>query len=240
MHTWLISTGIQAQTTDDGDMLMPMSTTEPEADYGSGESGIGSGASGSGMDLMPETILCSNPIQTLSVSLFDSISFALESFQCVLLVTPLLDTNTSEENEPSLLFIVTLPDSNKLYVPQDDPDPPFIDHFDVGVHFIAISACRGMGVSCDSTQIFVIGNVTISIDSYQRRLFPYGEVMDDEYFRNVLDGAVSIVVPNTIPFWSRYYHTLYVSLDYGCLECDNYLYIFVYVIPYRASLGEIS
>ena len=208
-------------------MLMPLPTSEPDEDILDNGSGFGSGASGSGMDLMPETILCSNPTESLSVSLFDSISSAMGAFQCILLVTPMLDTNTSETIEPSLLFIVTLQGGNKLYIPQDDPDPPFIDFLDVGIHNVAVSACRGTGVSCDSMQIFEIGNVTININSYQRRLFPFGDVLNDDSFRNVLDGAVPIVIPETIPFWSRYYHTIYVSTD--VCACH---YTRMYVNPY--------
>lgn len=198
-----------AETSGDG-LLMPMSTSELDPDS-SGFGQSGSGMSGSGMELIPEHIICSNPVQTLQVSLFDSIYSSLSTLECMLMSIPDLNTNSSNDREPALIFIIDLPNESDLFVTQHDLNEPFIDHFDTGTYTITITACSGVDFACDQMGLVELGNITFVIGTHQRRLFPYGETIGDESFRDVLDGAVEIPLSKTIPFWSSYYNKIYVS-----------------------------
>lgn len=93
---------------------------------------------------------------------------------------------------------------------------PVVSLFGVGLRSVnvSISVCeqsRGGVDACDAiSMIENVGNVTILVQPSTTRLFPYGAVTGDQSFRGILDGAVAIYPPESIPFYANYYRSLYV------------------------------
>ena len=53
--------------------------------------------------------------------------------------------------------------------------------------------------------------MTLRIQNHPGRLFPFGYSYNDSALDYADDRAVPVFVANGIPFWSRYYSTIFVS-----------------------------
>ncbi len=192
-------------------MLLPF-TEEPSVNP-EGDAASGSGAppimeesgSGSGDTLEPNIITCSSDLSQFVVSGFEQIASSLGVFECS------LDSDGS--NSTGLLFTIVLPSDEKITVTQEIGNMLLLDYFDAGSIELVVSVCTYTAPmeTCDGGDTVELGSVDITVTSHEGRTLPYGENTGDSSFRNVLDGAISISIPQTIPFYSGYYHSLYVS-----------------------------
>ena len=204
--------------TGSGGMLMPF-TEEPDNDNGTVSEGSGGQppieGSGSGGGLEPDIITCSNPADQVIISSFESIATSLNIFECSL--------DTENSNSTGLLFIIGLPTGETIMVTDEIGSRLLLDEFNEGLIVFTITVCSYTDdmEDCDGEYVVELGSVSVTLTSHQDRLLPYGEVTEDSSFRNVLDGAVSIQLPQTIPFYSTYYHSLYVSF---CSYKINYCF----------------
>ncbi len=187
-------------------------TEEPSSTTDSDASGSGSptvvmpmaSGSGSGDMLDPDIITCSNAVSEISASEFDQIGDSLEVFECI------LDSNS---NSTGLLFTIVI-NNEEIVITQEIANMLLTDFFDPGSYMLNMTVCTyssPMESECDGQYMIDLGNVVLMVTPHQGGVFPFGENTGDSSFRGVLDGAISIPIPQTIPFYSGYYHSLYVS-----------------------------
>ncbi len=192
--------------TGSGEMLMPF-TEEPNDNgdvSGSGGQPPTEG-SGSGGGLEPDVITCSNRIDQVTISNFETIATLLNIFECSL--------DTENGNSTGLLFIIGLLNGETITVTEEIGSRLLLDEFNEDLIVFTVTVCTYTDdmEDCDGEYVLELGSVSVTLTSHQDRLLPYGEITEDSSFRNVLDGAVSIPLSETVPFYSNYYHSLYVS-----------------------------
>ena len=188
-----------------GSLLVPFPTEEPTSQSDGSGSGLLPPIEGSG-GLEPDHIICPSSTNQITVSLFETLTSAVGKFGCRLV--------TENNNSTGLLFTIEVQGMDELLLTEVVGDMLFVDlGFSPGVLEVMVTVCTEEGnEECDGTEYQDLDNVTITIVAHRDRLFPYGDALDDESFRDVLDGAVPIVAPERLPFYSNYYNTLYVSL----------------------------
>ena len=195
---------MKSQTEGSGSFLIPFPTEEPTSQSDSSGSGLSPPIEGSG-GLELDHIECPSSTNQITVSLFETLTSAVNKFGCRLV--------TDNNNSTGLLYTLEFQDSDELLITEAVGDMLFVDlGLSPGVMEVMVTVCTdGGNEDCDGTEYQDLDNVTVTIVAHGDRLFPYGDTLDDESFRDVLDGAVPIVTPERLPFYSNYYHTLYVS-----------------------------
>ena len=161
-------------------------------------------SSGSGSEIQQPDLTCSaGQNRSLTVAILSSLESLFQRFQC-----------TSNSNVP-LLYMLTFPDSREgTFHERQALNLTILDVFNTaGDTSVSVRVCReGASEMCDqSSRIEDLGSITVSVNPLSsERLFPYGDLMDDQSFRGVLDGARVIYPSESIPFFSNYYRRLYV------------------------------
>lgn len=158
---------------------------------------IMSSGSGSG-ETLPTLITCSPP--TTSIDVF---SLASEIITCM-----------SVPDTATLLYIFTFAGQTIVFSDSQLSSRLAVEMFGAGGAEVAITVCEeGERRSCSQDSIAVdVGVVTLSVELSLTGGFPYGQdLIGDSSFRGVLDGARPIYPPDSVPFYSNYYNTLYVS-----------------------------
>ena len=159
---------------------------------------------GSGSGLMSPEITCSPPSPILTTEIFTPLSTLLDSLSCEVTGT-----------YASLLYIFDLVDRLELLTEERLLNSFVADVLKRGENTITnITVCfehRQYGTCDPDLPTTYLEGITISVQPSTDRLFPYGFSTGDNSFRGVLDGAVPIYPPDSVPFYSKYYRRLYVS-----------------------------
>lgn len=98
--------------------------------------------------------------------------------------------------------------------------------FEEGINLAHIVVCRhdyysnyNVCASALNSVSLDLGTIEIILRPNTARLFPFGNLTGDLSFDGVVDGAVEIQPPNSIPFFNSYYRNLYVSMAYNSCFC---------------------
>ena len=120
-------------------------------------------------------------------------------------------TCTSIPDTATLLYIFTFEGQTLVLSASQLSSSLAVEMFGAGETELAITVCEeGERRNCSQDSIAVdVGIVTLSVELSLSGGFPYGR--GDSSFRGVLDGAMAIYPPDSVPFYSSYYRTLYVS-----------------------------
>ena len=135
---------------------------------------------------------CALSSLSLTVSLFDHIIEALMSLGC----------HATDEGD-SLVFQSSV---LGLDLAETDTTAIFGDYFDSddNTQNITLDVCSHFYGLC------VDVNVLVTVSEYTEQLLPFGPSFSDESVTNADDRAVAIFLPKSIPFWNKYYDSIYV------------------------------
>lgn len=166
-------------------------------------SGSGS-ASGSDLLFLIDPPTCDTYSITLDVNLFDTILNELLQLNC-----------KAAAEEYTIVFKSS---ELGLDLTEHDDTPLFADYFDYSdvPQTFSIEVCSYSiltGDICSSKAI----SVSATIGRHSDRLLPFGVLFSDNSVKNADDRSVGVFLPNPIPFWSRYYNSIYVSLIYSTI-----------------------
>ena len=161
---------------------------------GSG-SGIGSG---SGLIGAPDPPTCDKYSATLDVTLFDGIIDNLQELNCQAL----------EEGYEVVFWLSAF----GLELFQSDTSVVFGDYFeyDDDIESLSIEVCTYDILAtayCNEELI----SVSLTISNYSERLLPFAGAFAEGSITNADDRAEGVFLSNPIPFWGRYYTSVYVS-----------------------------
>ena len=143
-------------------------------------------------------------LSTITVEIFSLLNTIIDGFECC----------TTSPRAP-LIFVLAFPDQRVKVLTESRADTSLVaDVFELGDVSISIHVCgEGNAGTCDpEIESVRLGEVTVSVMPSTSSAFPYGLHTRDRSFRDVLDGARPMYPPASIPFFSNYYRSLFVSL----------------------------
>ena len=144
-------------------------------------------------------------LSTVTTEIFSLLNTITDGFECF----------TTNPRSTSLIFVLALPDRRVEVLTETQAYTNLVaDVFGLGDTFISIRVCgEGRAGTCDpEIESVRLGEVTVSVMPSTSRAFPFGLHARDRSFRGVLDGARPMYPPASIPFFSKYYRSLFVSI----------------------------
>lgn len=157
--------------------------------------------SGSGLTMAPTAPpTCSITSLRLSVSLFDPI------------ITELMQLNCVPEEGYELVFKSS---AVGLNLHETDDTVVFADYYDHSnaVQSLSIKACNYDILLDTSDSCSDELDVHATIGRHNEQLLPFDEPFTDGTIRNADDISKGVFLSNPIPFWGRYYNSIYVSVS---------------------------
>ena len=142
-------------------------------------------------------------LSNVTTEIFSQLSTIVDGFEC----------STTSQTAP-LIFMLDFSDRRVEVRTESQADMSLVaDLFGLGNTSVSIRVCvEGSNVSCDpEVETVRLGEVTVSVTPSTSSAFPFGLHARDRSFRGVLDGARPMYPPASIPFFSKYYKSLFVS-----------------------------
>lgn len=167
-----------------------------------------SSGSGEGSAILPLEITC-QPFD-IPIEIFTPLYVLLDSLQC------------STPTYQPLLYTLQLGQRRETVAHYGVSDIFVVDFFERGANLVSITVCvQWEGEECHPDSFPVTLDFVVDVLPNSYRLFPSGyNSRGERSFRGVLDGAVPVYPPESVPFFSKYYRNIYVRLMYLCRLCE--------------------
>ena len=162
--------------------------------------------SGSGSDIVITPPTCNATMLRLNVSLFDTIADKLSQLNCIV-----------TEGSFEIVFKST---EVGLELMEYDNTAVFGDYFSYSdnLQIFSLEVCSVDILMEDICSDDLI-TVSAEISRHSDRLLPFDASFSKNIITNADDLSVGVFLSNPIPFWGRYYSSVYVSQLHAVYHC---------------------